>query len=371
MKLIVLKENFKEGISIVERAAGDNTNLPVLKTALIKTEKSKLRFSATNLEIGSTHFINAKIIEEGGVAVPIATLSNIVSNIDSERISIETNNQTIIIKTDNYQAKIQGMHEEEFPIIPTIEEQKHHTQTQTLTLTEAISAIINAAQISEIRPELSGILFDFQNSTLKLAATDSFRLAEKTIANTLFKTTHQKTFRSIIPLKTCLEIGRMFKNNETIFIYTDPSQILFKTQNTELISRLIDGNYPDYEQIIPKNTETEIILDREQFINALKLVGSITGKINDVKINTKSGDKTMEIQALNQYVGENSYLIPAKIKGKGFSGIGFNWRYLIDGLKAINSKNILFQATSDAKPALIKSTEDETYFYILMPIKAS
>lgn len=369
MKLIVLKDNLKEGFFSVENAVGENTNLPVLKTILFKTEKNKIRFSATNLEIGATSFINAKIIEEGGIAVPVAAFSNIISNIDAERINIETNGNNLIIKTDNYQAKIQGIKEEEFPIIPPITDQNQFIETETQVITNSISSITNAAQVSEIRPELAGILFDFQNQLLKLVATDSFRLGEKTITNHLFKTTFKKNFRAIVPLKTCQEVTRIFKNNTTLNIHIDPSQILFKTQNQELISRLIDGNYPDYEQIIPKNLETEIIVGREQLINALKLVGAITGKINDVKVAAKPEEKTLEVHAANQYVGENTYLVPAKIKGKGFKNIAFNWRYLNDGLKAIASKNVIFQATNDTKPALIKPEEDETFFYIVMPIK--
>lgn len=371
MKIIILKDNLKSGLLIIEKAITENSNLPVLKNFLLKTSDTKLKISATNLEIGINKFINAKINEPGGLTIPFLTFNNIISNIDSDRINLESDKNNLIIKTDNYQARIQCINEEEFPLIPKIENQDNILTINSTILKNSILEIINAAHFSEIRPEISGVLLDFQVTVLKIAATDSFRLAEKTLFDNQFKTKINKGFKLIIPFKTIQEVIRIFPENQEMTICIDPNQILFKSEDQELISRLIDGQYPDYEQIIPKNIETELVVNREKLFNAVKLVSSFSGRVNDIKMRLKDGSKALEIYSASQYLGENNYLIPVKSKGDEFKEITFNWRYLLDGLKVIKSENIFLGVNGDAKPALIKAPEETNYFYILMPIKAA
>jgi len=352
----------------VEKAVSENNNLPILKNVLLKTDNNQIRISTTNLDLAISKSILGKIIEEGGITVPFSTLYSIVNNSDSERISLEQDNNTLILKTDNYEAKIQGLNEEEFPIIPKIENSKNYLEIEPAILKNSILKVLSAAQISEIRPEISGILLDFQLTILKLAATDSFRLAEKTLASNQFGANFNRGFKIIIPLKTTQEILRVFKENQSISIFVDSNQILLKTNDLELISRLIDGVYPDYEQIIPKDIETEIQVEREPLINAVKLVSSFSGKNNDIKLKVKD-KKILEIYSASQYLGENHYLVPAKVNGPDFKEVAFNWRYLMDGLKALDSEKIIFGLNGENKPAILKSPEDVSYFYILMPIK--
>lgn len=371
MKLIILKDNLKTGLAVTERAISEQTNLPILKHVLIKTINNSISLSATNLELGINKFINGKIIENGGLTIPFQIFYNIISNIDSDRVNLESEKNVLTIKTDNYQAKIQGINEEEFPIIPKTQNNEPQIIVNSTIFKTAILEIINAAQISEIRPEISGVLLDFQITLIKLTATDSFRLGEKTIYDSQFTAKNKKGFKIIIPLKTIQEIIRIFPNETTIEIYIDQNQILFKTTDQELVSRLIDGQYPDYEQIIPKNIETEITLNTKRFLNAVRLVSSLSGKINDIKIKIKEGTKTLEVYSANQYLGENSYLIPIKIKKEETKELTFNWRYLHDGLKSIKSEILFLGINGDTKPVIIKNPDDASYFYILMPIKAA
>jgi DNA polymerase-3 subunit beta len=230
---------------------------------------------------------------------------------------------------------------------------------------------MGASQFSPNRPELSGIFFNYQVSQIKLAATDSFRLAEKTINNNQFKCEFEKEFRTIIPLKTAQEAVRVFKDeNKQISVYFDSNQVLFKTDNLEMISRLINGDFPDYQAIIPDSLEIEAVMNKEELLGALKLVGSFSDKLNEIKIALKDKAKNMEISSFNQIIGENQYLIPAKIKGSPIE-IVFNWRFLMDGIKNIDSEDVFIGFNSDNKPAIIKNSKDSSYFYILMPIKAS
>lgn len=369
MKLILLKDNLKTGLLSVERAVGTGISLPILKNILLKTQSGKLKIAATNLELGINRFVNSKIIEEGAITIPFEAFFVIISNSDSERIQIETEKNNLLVKTDNYNARIQGSPEAEFPIIPTINNQKNNLDINGATLKTALNEVVSAAQLSEIRPEISGVLFDFQITFLKFVATDSFRLAEKTIFDRDYKTNLTQGFKIIVPLKTIQEIIRTLDEDQETKIIIDQNQILFKNQNQEILSRLIDGQYPDYEQIIPKKAETEIILPKEKFLSAIKLVGSMSSKNNDIKLGTQIGAKTLEIYSANQYIGENNYIIPSKINGPEFKNLTFNWRFLTEGIKNIKSELISMSVNGDIKPTVIKSTEDQSYLYIVMPIK--
>ncbi len=377
MKLTILKNNLRNGLNTVEKATAENANLPILKNVLIKTFNTKIQLSSTNLELAITTLISGKIIEDGSITVPLSTLLTITNNINDEKINLEAENNTLTFKTDNYEAVIQGLPEDEFPIIPKIENIDQYLQIDAEILKEGLLKVINTVQLSEIRPEISGILFDFQITNFKLVGTDSFRLAEKTINENNFKSTFSKGFKIIIPLKTAQDLLKILSEG-MVMIFIDSNQILFSAEggsssggknSLQVISRLIDGNYPDYEYIVPKSSETEIIVELEHFINAVKLVSTFSGKVSDIKISIKNS-KHLEVHSANQYLGENKYLVPAKIKGPA-SDISFNWRYLMDGLKNFESKEIIFGVNDNNKAAIIKSGNDGSYFYIVMPIKSS
>lgn len=372
MKVIILKNNLKAGVDVVSRVASDSlSTLPILKNFLIETVDGRLKLSATNLEMAITSFISGKVVEGGDLTVPLNIFNSVINNLQNERINLEKEGEVLIIKTDNYQAKIQSIKKEEFPIIPRLNDGQLGIEIATPVLREAFLSIMSAAQISDTRPELGGVLFDFQTNLLKLAATDSFRLSEKAIYNNQFQSDINKHFRAIIPLKTIFEVVRIFKDgsDKKVGIYFDPNQILFKTGDSEIISRLISGEFPDYQPIIPKSVETEAVVNRNELINALKLTGSFTDRLNEVKVFIKEKAKSIEVFSSNQNLGENRYLIPAKIKGLPLEVV-FNWRFLLDGVKGLSSENVILGFSADNKPALIKSPEDSSFFYILMPIKA-
>ncbi len=372
MKIIILKNNLKTGLDIIGKVGMDNNSaaLPVLKNFLLETIDNKIKLLATNLEIAVTAFIPCKVVEGGIFTIPFNIFNLIINNIQSERINLETEGGYLFIKTDNYQAKIHIGKKDDFPIIPQIKNDLFIKISSSL-IKNAFMSVVGAGQISEIKPELSGALFDFQNNYFKIVVTDSFRLAEKTIINTQFKTEIEDNFKIIIPLKTIHEIIRNFKNEDgEIKIYFDSNQVLFKNENCEIISRLISGEFPDYQIIIPQSFETETIFEKEQLISALKLVSSFTDKLNEIKISIKDNSKNIKVFSSNQSLGENNYLIPAKIKGAGVEII-FNWRFIIDGIKSINSDNIFFGFNGGNKPVLIKSPTDISCFYILMPINAN
>ncbi|MDP1689307.1 MAG: DNA polymerase III subunit beta [bacterium] len=367
MSFIVLRNNLKEALLITERGLGENANLPILKSLSFKINKEGVFISSTNLEIGITTNCSAKIINEDKFLIQSNIISSLIANIPSERLDIKKINNLLEVKSDNYEATIPILSPEDFPIIPEIENKNKYLEINGNIFTEALTQVVQAVQFSEIRPEISGVYLNFDLEIITLVGTDSFRLAEKKIKNTNFKTNYEEGFKCIIPLKTIQECIRIFKKNEVIKLYFDENQFLIKNNQTKLISRLIEGNFPDYKAIIPKGFETEIEVDRNEFINALKFVGSSNQLINEVKIIVHEEKKFFEIQSTERSSGKFKTIIPAKIKGKN-NEIIFNWRYIIDGVKNIQNNTITFILNSNTKPALI-SLEDSLYLYLLMPIK--
>jgi DNA polymerase-3 subunit beta len=369
MNIIVIREKLKSGLDIVSRVSGDNTQLPILKNILITTEEGKIKFIGTNLEIGVTATVSGKVIEAGSMTVPTGLFLNIINNIQSERINLITKNSALEIKTDNYEARLQCLPAEDFPIIPKIKNKTNHFEIESSVLKQALEQIVIATQFSELRPELNGILLQYTGSSLILVGTDSFRLAEKTIAAEQFKSASGDEFRILVPLKTAQELLRVLKDNELVECYCDKQQVLFKTPSVEMISRLIDGSFPDYKTVIPKDFKSEVLVEREEFMSGLKLASVFGSRSSEIKIK-RGSENTIEINSSDVALGENKYILHGKIKGK-FEEVSFNWRYVADSLKVLSSKDIFIGLNEENKPALIKMPADTTYFYIVMPILKS
>jgi DNA polymerase-3 subunit beta len=367
MKLVVLKNNFKAGLDAVGRAIGTNLNLPILGNILIKTEANQIKFSATNLELAITKLIYGKVVEEGATTIPYSVLSNIISNLTSERVNIETKQHNLRIKTDSYEAMLQGMPINEFPIIPKLKESKEQLRLNSTVFKEALGRVVVAAGISDLRPEISGVLLSGEQSSLKFVATDSFRLTEARIPKNQFTNTFEQGFKVIVPLKTTQELLRVVKDDEEVVVRIDGGQVLFQTGDTEVVSRLIDGKFPDYEPIIPKSVDTEVLVSREEFMGAVKLTGSFTSRVSDVHIKIKD-KKILEVYSSDSALGENNYIIPAKVSGEPIE-LAFNWRYLLDGVKILPGKQVGLGLNNNSKPTLIKSPDDTSCFYVLMPIR--
>jgi len=367
MKFIVIKSNLKNGLSVVERASVENLNLPILKNVLIETSDGKIKLTTTNLEIAINYFVAGKVIEPGKTTAPINTLVDIINNIQSDRLNLESKKNNLEIKTDNYEANIQGLPSEDFPITPKIKNTLEFIDIKTDILSDSLIKVLVAGEFSDLRPELNSILLDFSLDTIKLVATDSFRLAEKTLSTELFESNYKNKFKLLIPLKTAVELVKILKNEGSIRIYKDENQILFQSPNFSVLSRLAEGNFPEYQGIVPRKFKSEITFERQEFVNALKLASIFGYKNNEVKIKVHEGKKTIEVFSADQVVGENKYLLPAKINGKTESMV-FNWRYLADVLRVLKSDEIFFGINDENEPALLQPVGDNSYFYMLKPI---
>ncbi len=371
MKLIILKNKLVEVLNIVERAVGENSNLPILKSVYIRTDDNRILFTTTNLELAITHVFSGKIIENGEIAVPLHLFSTIIKNITSERITLETKGKKLLIQTDNYEAFIQTQEIKEFPIIPSIHNKTQNLQIASGTLTQALESALVATQYSEIRPEISGVFLGIEDRGVIFAGTDSFRLSEKKVDYNSVKSTFTEHTKIIIPLKTSEEVSKIFSNkeDEDVFVFVDSTQILFRTQEIEIISRLVDGNFPDYQVIIPKQIQTEALVSRQEFLSAIKLTSAFSGRGNDITLSVGENKKYIEISSSDSALGENTYKISAHVKGDRFT-LTFNWRYLLDGFKILKNNEVVIGVNTQDKPVILKNSNEQSVFYIVMPIKS-
>jgi len=367
MKISCTQENLTRGLNIINHLAVKNANLPILNNVLVKTKEGGITLSATNLEIGINCSVRSKIEQEGVFTVPAGLLTNFVSLLNNEeKVDIELINKELIIRSGNQETKIKGEDASDFPLIPEVpREEKYLTKTQDLK--EALSQVVFATSLDETRIEISGILFNFNKNGLTLAATDSYRLAEKKIASQ----EKSKERQLIIPQRTAAELLRILAvvNSEEVQIFTNENQILFIMDQVEVVSRLIEGNYPDYTQIIPKDSKTTIIVTKSELIKVVKRAAlfSKTG-INDVNLEFNTEKQKIIIKAASSQLGENSNQQEAVIKGDN-NNIVFNYRYLLDGLNNISGEKIIIKISDSSNPGVFQGEEAEDYLYIIMPIK--
>jgi len=370
MKIIILKSNLLAGLTAVERGVGSGTNLPVLKSVHIKTEEGKIVLSSTNLELAVQYSLSGKIITPGEIVVPFQLLHSVIKNLNAERVTLEQKEKKFIISSDNYEAFIPKQDTEEFPIIPSLHEGVERVTVQKEVFLGALSRVVVATQYSDIRPEISGVFFSYQEGRLVLVATDSFRLAEKILDSQTIQT-KADSLSVIIPYKTVEEVLRIFPSveGEEIDILLDTTQILFSSPTLKLTSRLIDGNFPQYQAIIPKEFSTEVTLERGEFLDALKLVSAFSGRAHDVYLILEEHGKYLELLARDSSLGENRYRVSAKVKGSSCS-IVFNWRFLADGLRTLEGDEVHFFANGPDRPVILRSPSEASFLYVAMPIKS-
>jgi len=374
MKFLILKDNLKNSLRIVERVAIKNLNLPVLENVLLSTEKNYLTLSTTDLETAIKCWTLAKIEEKGNVTVQAKFLSNYISSLSFDKISFKKEGNFLNIANQTFQAKIKTADTEDFPPLPSFDE-KNRIQINTSPFIEGLKQVAEVVSISQTKPEISGVFFQIQPDLIKLVATDSFRLAEKTL---FFEKKENKGISFILPQRTARELINIFADKKgKLILYFSKNHVVFEflideiTQpRIQVFSRLIEGDYPDYQEIIPKKYESQLTIPRLAFFNQIKTAGLFCGKINEVKLKLSPKQKTIEIFSQNPDLGENKASLPGKITG-GEIEVSFNWRFLADGLSNIKSQEVIFELSGEEGPAVLKPVGDESYFYIVMPIKAS
>ncbi len=366
MKFICTQENLKRGLGIVSYLAGKNQTLPILKNVLLEIKNNILVLSTTNLEMGVKSIVRGKTEGEGSLSVPARLLYEFINNVNSEKVELIQDGFNLKIETPNTQTTIKGFDPAEFPLIPTVEKEQEYSLPANL-FKQAIASVIFAVAMDNTRPEISGVLLDFKKDKLILATTDSYRLAEKTIKIDNKDNSEKKV---IIPAFTLQELNRILAESKTegeIKIVFNQNQVLFEIDSTILVSRLIEGEYPDYQQVIPQNVKTKAIVEVGEFSKGVKIASFFCRQgINDIHLQLK--DQQLIISALNDQVGENTTTINTEQKGDN-NEIVFNYHYVLDGLNNIASDKVEVGINSNALPGVFRPVGDDSYVYIIMPIE--
>lgn len=370
MKIICLQENLKKVLNIASNIIGKNLLLPILNNILIEVSGGKIKIFSTNLEMGISAVVSGKIEKEGKITVPAKTLTSFVNNLPNKKIELEVKKNILKISSETFKAEINGLTAEEFPIIPRAT-QKNFLILDNIKLKEAMASIAGMTSISDSRPEITGVLFSGDKSGIRLVATDSFRLAEKTI----IKTEGTANISQIIPQRTVQELIKILGDNpgDKIKITFENNQVFFETGDIQLVSRLIDGSYPDYKQIIPGDTEIIVKLDKDQLISSVRLASVFGSKINEVKLSFNLKKKKLVILAADPDLGTNESELEIdveKANKKEALEVSFNYRYLLDGLSNLVGKKVVFGFNGETSPGIMRSSVDGSYLYLIMPIKA-
>lgn len=367
MKLFCAQRELEYAINIVNKAINPNNTLPVLNNILLKAEGKKLYFSATNLEIAISCSIDAEVRGEGAITVPAKLLTGYISLLKDDKVELNVvSGVDLAINSASSTTKIKGINSDEFPLIPKVEK-GHELEVSVDGLHEGIMETVFAASLNTSRPVLSGILLKGKGKEFKLVATDSYRLAEKSVG---LEKGPDEEYSCIIPARTMSELAKIISKAESkkVNVNISKNQVLFKVDGIELVSRLIEGKFPDYEKIIPAEKKTVVEVSVEDLSLTLKRVSLFARENNNSVKLAITNDGKMVVSSEETKIGEEQAEVDIKVKGDN-NKISLNAQYLLDVLTHISDEKILLIINETTSPAVIKLVEKEGYVYIIMPLK--
>ncbi len=364
MKVECVQNKLQEALYQAEKIAGKNLNLPVLSCVYIEAKKGHLLLRATNLDLGFQSIVPAKVEVEGVVAVPANIFSAFIANIPHEKsIKLESDGTTLSVVTHKSRSTIKCLPHDDFPTIPELPK-TGTCEMPAIDFVKGLKAVWYSSSVSNIKPELSSVCVYPEEHEMVFAATDSFRLAEKKI-----KTKNIKDFeRVLIPFKNVAEITRVLERAEgEIEIRFNKHQIAFAYEGTYLTSRVIDGTFPDYRQIIPKEFKTEATLLKEDLIQSLKISTIFSDAFNQVNIVIAPSEKRFELTTKNVSLGENTTTLDSALSGDDAEA-NFNFRYIADCLQSIGTDSVSLSFAGPSRPVVIRGVSDKSFTYLVMPM---
>src|SRR3989344_5737741 len=364
MKVTVLQENLIKSLSYLTSFVSTKPQLPILANILLSANKGKFKLSATNLEIGISHSLGAKIDQEGAITIPARTITDLISNTQPGKITLESKNLKLHLIGNNLKAEINGIGAEEFPNIPeTLPRSEIILKKEDI---EQINRQVSfATSIDITRPTLTGILLIIDKN-IKIIATDGFRLSFKEIPGSeKYETDSQQI---IIPVRTLIETGKIYTQDTIwVFINKKEGQVLIGDDQTVLTSKIISGEFPNFERIIPKRNNSKFTAGKEELLKGVKATSVFAREsANVVKMRIKSQE--LELYAESPEYGKNQITLEAKTEGEE-TEIAFNYKFLLDFLNSTNSDVVSLETEGPTSPAMFKDTKDNSYFHLIMPVR--
>ncbi len=365
MELTVTQENFARALSVVGRVASTKTQLPILSNILLRTDGTRLLIAATNLEIATTQYIGAKVTKPGAITIPARLISEFISSLPKESIDIKVVNNNVHLSCGKYKSIINGVVADDFPELPTIAEDGLVSYSiNTEEFKQAVSQTIITTSNDSTRAVLTGVYWHSHDGFIYLAATDGYRLSERKLVET------KSEVAAIIPTATLQEVLRTITDDsDTIDILFDDNQVRFRINEAEVISRLIDGNFPDYRQLIPTKSDNTATIDRQEFTRVTKIASLFARESGGSIVLTINENNTTSLHSIASELGENTSEVDSKNTGAG--QITLNSRYLSEALNAFDTDSIEIGFTGKLSPCILKSTIKNTnYYHVIMPLKS-
>lgn len=366
MELTVTQENLARALSAVSRVASNKTQLPILNNILLRTDGNRLLIAATNLEIASTQYIGAKIAKPGSITIPARLVSEFMSSLPKESVELRVVNDHLHITSGRYNSVINGVVADEFPELPTIDETSSIQYSITSSdFKQAVSQTIITASNDSTRPVLTGVYWHSHDGWLYLAATDGYRLTERRLVETT------SDVAAIIPSQTLQETLRILTDDiDEVDILFDETQVRFRLGEAEIVSRLIDGNFPDYRQLVPKQSDTNAVINKDEFVRVTKIASLFARESGgSVTLTTRADDGVISIHSIASELGENTSEATATIDTDG--QVTLNSRYLVDALSVLDGDTVQFSFSGKLAPCVLTvGGDDANYYHIIMPLKS-
>jgi len=363
MKIECVKEKLVDAVAKAEKITGKNLTLPVLSCILFEATKRDLIIRATNLDLGIEIKLPVKVDREGKVAVPGSIINSFLSHVSGKNITLELVEGNVLVKTDFNTTVIKSLNPEDFPTIPSIEGEKI-IKIPAKEVIKGIRSVWYSSALSSMKPELSSIYIHAEHDTIVFVATDSFRLAEKRLVSKQAK----EIGSILIPVKNVQEIVRVLEGCEgEVEMAITKNQISFTYNGVYLTSRVVDGVFPDYKQIIPKGHKTHMTVLKQDVVNAMKIATIFSDKFNKLSLKALPSQKRFELATKNADVGENVNNLEAVAEGEDIE-INFNYKYIMDCFQSIEADSVVFEFNGLNRPLVIRGIGDKTFMYLVMPI---
>lgn len=364
MKLVVTQENLTKALQVVGRVASGKTPLPILNNILFKTANNRLLLAATNLEIAITQYIGSKIETEGAITVPAKLMSEFISNLPKGNVTLEVEGTKLNIKSGTYKSVINGMLPDEFPALPEITAEQEITLAPSI-VKRAIQQTVLVASADDTRPVLTGVYCHTFEGDLYFAGTDGYRLAERNLGPC------EQTVNAIVPAQTMQDVLRVMSDDlHEVKMIFDENQVRFLLEDIEITSRLIDGKFPPYRQLIPEKTEVDVTVDKSEFARITKVASLFAREsAGSITLKASEADQKLGIHSIASQLGENTSETEAKVTAAG--QVTLNSRYLLEALNCIDSPTINFGFSGKLSPCVLTATEaGSDYKHVIMPLKS-
>jgi DNA polymerase-3 subunit beta len=374
MKVTVLQENLARGLGIVSRAVSPRSTLPVLANIMIATDEGRLRLSATNLEMGITCWIAARIEGEGSTTVPSRTLADLVNTLPGDQVALnlDASTQTLNVRSGTSTNDIKGIDAQEFPPMP-VPDMEGAVQLNVVDFKEMIHQVAFSASTDEARPVLMGVLVTVDGDKITMAAADGFRLSVRSAS---LSTPAPQPVNIIVPARALSELARIASDGEETISMVVPKgrgQVVFRVKDVELVSQLIDGTFPDYQQIIPRSYKSRTLVSTASLLKACKQAeifareGSNVARLDIKAAQGEMEPSEVEISATSEETGKNETIVEATVDGSGVL-IAFNVKYLREALEVIRTPNVALETSAANAPGVVKPVGEDDFIHVIMPM---